>query len=459
MEPEAPTRGNRRGFRRRFLIALAALPLVLWLAGNVWLASPFGRTWIAGKIQHRTGLETRIGGASVTPWDGVCIRGIELLQPPPLRLAVKDPLARFTSIRLRPVWSSWLRGNREWRAVELETPKLVIPIELLADLARSQAPAAPAAPPVAAAAPVPVPPPATAPAAPPSPPVVPEVPPQAPTLPLPPTAWVHLKNGSFTVVSAMSGKSWLAISAVTGSIPVAGSSAQSTLRLGAVHLTGSEVLTDLKLPLAWQSPLLTVPPFETEIHGFKIKVAGKTGLLGGIPIQLEMQAPKQQPDSFPLPANGQATAESIAGNLRFHGLLLAPGSWQGDLVAEAHAPSAKFAGHDAKFDRGSAVVVLRGGIVSCVDARLIGDDLSLLGNATLLTDGRLAAALRLVAPPDSASAIANRVFPNAQPPALTPLSTPQRAAFDLEAFGNIRQVFLRIGREGPVVELKHQANP
>jgi hypothetical protein len=431
----------------------------LWLAGNLWLGSPFGRTWIAGRIQHRTGLETRIGGASVTPWNGVCIRRIELLQPPPLRLAVNDPLARIASIRLRPVWSSWLQGNRAWRAVELETPKLVIPVELLADLARSQAPKAPAAAPVVAAVPTPVTPPVTAPAAPPTPPVVPEVPPQAPAVALPPTAWVHLKNASLSLISAASGRSWVDVSGATGSIPVAGSPAESTLRLGAVRLNDFEVLTNLTLPLDWRSPQLTVPPFDTEIHGFKLKVAGKTALLGGIPIQFEMQAPKQTPGSFPLPADGQATAESVAGNLRFHGLLLAPGTWQGDLVAEALAPTAKVAGHDAMFDRGSAVVVLRGGIVSCVDARLIGDELSLLGNATLLADGRLAAALRLVAPPDSASAIASRVFPNAQPPALTPLSTPQRAAFDLEAFGNIRQVFLRIGREGPVVELKAPANP
>ena len=61
----------------------------------------------------------------------------------------------------------------------------------------------------------------------------------------------------------------------------------------------------------------------------------------------------------------------------------------------------------------------------------------------------------MVAAPESVTAIAGRVFPTCpQPPALTPLSTPQRAAFDLEAFGNIRQVFLRLGREGPIVELK-----
>lgn len=464
MEPGAPTRGKRRGFRRGLLIALVALPLGLWLAGNLWLASPLGRGWIARKIQSRTGLETRVGGASVTPWNGLCVRRIEWLQPPPLRAAVKEPLTRIASIRLSPVWSSWLRGRRDWQAVELEAPKLVIPVELLADLARAQSPAAPAAPPpVATAPPAPGPPPAATPALPPAtppgPPAVPEAPPQLPAVVLPPTAWVHVKNGSFTLVSAVSGKSWLEVAGATGSIPVAGSPAQSTLRIGSLRIKGAEVLTNLRLPLDWQAPRLSLPPIETVIHGFKIKLAGQTALLGGIPVQFEMQAPKQPAGPITLPTNGQASAESVAADFRFHGLLLAPGSWQGDLIVEALAPSAKLAGHDAKFDRGGAVVVLRGGVLSCVDARLIGDDLSLLGNATLLADGRLAAALRLVAPPESAGAIASRVFSNVPPPALTPLATPQRAAFDLEAFGNIRQVFLRIGRDGPVLELKQHANP
>jgi hypothetical protein len=90
-----------------------------------------------------------------------------------------------------------------------------------------------------------------------------------------------------------------------------------------------------------------------------------------------------------------------------------------------------------------------------VDARLIGDELSLLGNATLLADGRAAGAARLVAAPESVTGIVSRIFPHLAAPSLTPLATPQRAAFDLEAFGNISQLFLRLGRDGPVVNLKH----
>jgi hypothetical protein len=272
---------------------------------------------------------------------------------------------------------------------------------------------------------------------------------------LPPTAWLHLKNASFTLFSADSGKAWVQVSGLNGSIPVAGKSARSTLRVRFIRSNGTEFLTDLNAALDWQSPLLSLKPLETEIHGIKLVIAGKLGLLNRLPAQIEVQLPRQALAPVPLPAQGHAESEAIAANGRIRGLLLAPGSWQGELVTEAQNPSVTLAGHEAKFDRGSAVTVLQGGMLSCIDARLIGDDLSLLGNATLLADGRAAAVLRMVAASESATAIARRLFPTIpQAPSLTPLSTPQRVAFDLEAFGNIRQLFLRLGNQGPIVELK-----
>jgi hypothetical protein len=263
-----------------------------------------------------------------------------------------------------------------------------------------------------------------------------------------------LKNASFTLISASTGKAWFDVSSLNGAIPLSGNAAESVLRVGSLRIADSPVLSDLTAALDWRFPFLSLKPLETEIHGVKLTLAGKLALLSGLPLQIEAQAPEQKPPSVSLPADGHAEAESIAANARFRGLLLAPGTWQGDLVAEALSPSAHIAGHDAKFDRGSTVTVLRGGMLSCIDARLVGDDLSLLGNATLLADGRGAAVLRLVAPPENVTAIVNRAFPDIpQPPALTDLSTPQRAAFDLEASGNLQQIFLRLGRDGPVLEL------
>jgi hypothetical protein len=458
MESEAPIGEIRRGSRRwrRVVLILLAFPAIALLLGNLLLASPWSCRWIAGKIQGRTGLETRVAGASWSPWNGASLNGLEFLQPVALRAVVKDPLLKCTSVRVTPVWRAWLRGRLEVRNIELDTPKILLPLEVISSLAGTPAPpTTTAAPPVATTPPQPpttqpVPPPPAPPAGPPA--VAMAAPPQAP--PQQPTGWLRLKNASFAIVHAGSRRTLLEFSNTRGSIPISGNSAQSTLEIGGISALGNPLFTELSANLDWTSPLLSLKPLDLVVGGYKWVFAAKIAKFSGLPLQIEAQLPRQPLAPFALPFNGIAAAESIAANARFRGLLLAPGSWHGDLLAEAASPTIRLGGHDAKFDKASSVTVLRGGILSWVDARMIGDELSLLGNATLLADGRLAGAARVVASPESAAGIANRTFPILQgAPSLTPLSTPQRSAFDVEAFGNISQIFLRLGKDGPVINL------
>jgi hypothetical protein len=446
----APKRGKRRGLRRAFWAVLPAIPLAAWCLANLWLASPSSRLWIASSIQHRTGLEARIASASITPWNGTCLHQLEILQPAALRLTVSEPLVRIHRIRLTPVWRSWLHGKPDMRVVAIDAPQCVIPVELLADLARSASPASPATPPLAAATPPEsIPPPAAT-------PETPSRPPSAPTPPpvLLPTMWLHLHNASFTVLASSSGKKWLTVSGVSGALPISGRPAASSLHIDSIQFAGHDTLTDLNARLDWTSPLLSLSPLTTKVQGCTLVLAAKLALLTGLPLQLEAIVPRQELKPFPLPADGQASAQSISAQARFRGCLLDPGTWQGELVAETQGASARIAGHEASFDRGSTTILLGGGRLSCLDARLIGDDLSLLGNATLLADGRVAAALRMVTVPETAGTLTQRAFPNiSPPPVLSPLSTPQRVAFDLDLSGNFDHLALQLGKDGPVVEL------
>ena len=455
MDPAAPSGGKRRGFSRwrRAIPALLGLPVVAWLLGNLVLSSASSCRRVAAKISHHTGLEARVGGASWSPWNGVSISGLELLQPPPIRGVVKQPLVRIDQVCVTPVWQAWLRGRFEIRTIELVSPRFVVPMELLSHLAGPpQPPSTPTLPTVAAVAPPPamIQSPQTSPVA------MPEAPrlPPPPVGPSQPTGWLRLKNASFAIVRAGSHQALLEISETSGAIPISGDSAQSEIQFGRVAAFGNEVTRNLTTTLDWSRPLLSLKPLTTQIKGYQIVLAAKIGSLSGLPLQIEAQLPRQTLTAFSVPFNGQAAAGSIAASLRYRGLLLVPNSWQGDLVAEAASPSIQIAGHETKFDRGSAVTVLRGGLLSCVDARLLSDELSVLGNATLLADGRCAGVVRLVAAPESVVAIASRTFPNLQGgPSLTPLATPQRAAFDVEAFGTISRPFLRLGKEGPIVNL------
>lgn len=462
---EAPAHAQpgarRRPLRRWILLAVLAGCLILLglpLALNLWLASPHGCRWMAAQVQSRTRLEARVASASLTPWNGLSIRGIELLQPPPLRAGVADPLLRIDQLVLAPVWKRWLSGRLDVESLRLDSPRLVIPAELLADIARrQQTPPTSAAPPPVSAA---VDPAADAapgrPAAPPAKPADPEPPRKPGALPAPPapTGWVHVKNASIVLVSASGGSRLLEASAISGSIPVAGGPASSTLSTAGVSVAGHPVLGETRSSLDWKPPFLSLNVPEVPLLDLKTRWSATAALVGGLPLQVEAHLPEQPFNARGLPHGMQAQASSLHSSLRFRGLLFQPITWQADFAAAAASPSGRIAGHEASFDRGSCAIVLRGGRLTCPDARLIGDSLSLLGNGTLLADGRLAAALRMVAPPDVAEAIARRAFPRLERISLSPLSSPQRAAFDLEARGSIGHILLRPGHEGPILPLQ-----
>jgi hypothetical protein len=435
MDDEAPKRARRRGLRRCLWLAPPLIPIAALPVLNLWLASPLGRSWIAGKIHQRVGLETRIAGASVSPWNGIQVRGLEILQPVPLRAAVSDPLLKVENVKLTPVWRAWLRGRTEIQAIDLDSPRLVFPVEILADLAKHHTPPPPPA--------VAVNPPQTVPAPPPEKPAPPTAVTPVPSVPapasiqLPPTGWLRVKNASFRFISASRNKELLAVSGIRGEVPVSGSPARSNLHIGILRILDDETLSGVEANLVWQPPFLTLQPLETHAHGVKLSAAGQAALVRGLPLQVDIQAPAQALALDRLPMNGRVETASFTSTARFRGFLLAPASWQGEWVAQCERVKVRAGENEAGFDRGHMITTLRGGVLQCGDARLIGDDLSLLGNAALLADGRLAAVLRIVAPPDAASAIGARLIPN---PRLTPLSTPQRVAVDLHAAGNLQQI-------------------
>ena len=453
---------------RLLLVALCLLPLLAFAASNLVLASPWARDWLASKIKHRCGgLETHIGRASWSPWNGITLGKFVISQPAELSGAMTEPLLCIDSLRLTPRWRSCWHGHLDVLAADIEGPRLVISPLMLSHLTRQMPPptappdAQPALPLIAALQPEhPSTPPAQAsnpnePAA--SVPGSPDTQPQASQPPPPPlaaeawqpTCWVRLRHASLKLAAGGSAPPWVEITGLSGDLPLSGQAATSSLALGCLKLHGSPVLTDFKAPLAWESPVLSLKPVAATPQGIHIELAAKFALVGGLPMQVEIQVPPQSPAPFTLSAGGEASAGHISGGARFRGLLMAPGTWQGDCLAETAAISIKTSEHHATFDNGSCCFALRGNVLSCLDARLLGENLSLLGNATLLADGRAAAVLRLVAAPETTLGIVKHFFPAADP-VLTPMASPQRVACDVEASGSLDALQLSLGRHGPI---------
>lgn len=515
MDEEAPTGVRRRGPRRwlrRLLILAVALPPAAFGFSNLALGSPWARAWLSRKIESKTTLETSIDGASWSPWNGVTFRGITMLQPEPLREMVDEPLVRIGQLRVRPVWKTVFTKEPDLRDISLTSPQVILPIEILSFLASPAAPPVAMAPPaaethpalpvgdllaahpkvepsmparetgappeqpdapaVAATAPgtepaVAATPPATTSAARPeqhSPPSGEAQPPATPatarketaptaTAPRPPvpTDFIHLENASFTLLMAGTKTNLLESSGITGKIPVAGDPGTAHLTIGSLRSFGSALMENRKLDLGWHAPLITLAPFVEQVGGFNTKFTCQLAMLTGIPFAFEAAAPHQEVKSLALPGGTLLNAPGASADLRIRGRLLFPSTWEASFTAHATKPTVTSDGQETKFDEARSLMVLRGGTLSCVDARIVGDQLSLLGNATILSTGSTAGILRIVAPPETTMGIVNRFFPGLQaPPAFSSMSTPQRAALDIEASGSLGDIQIRLGKNGPL---------
>lgn len=467
-----PTRHRLRTWVRRLLLLGLLLPALAFGLSNLWLASAWGRATLAGRIQQRCGLETRIGSASWSPWNGITLGRVELAQPATLRAQVGEPLLEIDSVRIQPVWLALLKRQLSIRVLTVNQPKLVLTVEMMALLAQ-QVELAPSMP-LAAATPGSSPPavpgssppdPAPGPGAGAKPALPPAAAPTAEPPPVSPsttTGWLYLRSASFQLCAAADRRVLLKLDGLDGDLPLAGAPASSAIGVKTLVVGGEEILSGFHAKLAWQAPVLTLQPDPplTRVAGLAVRCGGQLALLPGLPVHLAVELP-QQPISLAMPRFGLSVEAGAAlVQARFLGGLLAPGSWQGDLVGTASGIGARYAGEKLAFDEASCTAIIRGGMLSCPDLRFVGDDLSLLGNGTLLADGRVAAVLRLVAPPETAAAVARRVFPElASAPRLTPLSTPQRVALDWSLSGTIEQPLLTLGEEIPPDPLEPPPTP
>jgi len=466
METVAPTREKRRGCRWLLWTAgvLLALPFVIFGLSNLLLCSSWGRARIERKIQAITGQEAHVGGASWSPWNGASLYSVEIPQPQPLRPYIRQPMVSAQRLNITPAWKAWLRGTRSISSITMESPRLVLAVEAISSAIQVPGEIGIPAPAQASTSFAEGPPPLTPPVGttPRGPDIriasstIPDFPPdeRSPQITSIPTSWLNVRNASFQLVSAQAGKTLLEVSHISGRVPFSGNPATSTLQVGKLAFMEQMQPQPLNLEFSWNRPVLALSRLEIPLGTQKVLFAAKVAKLPGIPMELQLQAPTQPLVKIPLPRVSQIEAESIRLEGRFLGALAAPATWSGDFLAEVKGLHGTLGGREFSFDEGQALTLLRGHVLSCLDARLVGEEISLLGNATLLADGRAAGVMRFVATPESIQAITNHFFPGINPPPVTsPLGTPQRVAFDLHTFGKIGDMSLQLGQDGPLVRM------
>ena len=449
---------GKRWFRRLLIAGLVlavAIPLLAFGLSNLYLASPKGSAFVASKVRERTGLETSVMGSSWSPWNGISVYGIRIEQPGSLKMAVAKPLLQIESVHAMPAWRFLvLERKLLLKGIELRKPKLVLPVELLSQLPSH--PHATTPPAVAKVNPAPQQTPPLAPATTVDPPVhpapetIPNIPQEKPVANVEsveeskdPTVWVKFSGGGLKIVSTTSKDPLYQISKMDGAVPLGGRHTSSEVVLERIKFLGKPLADTMTITLKWHSPVLEIGAFDGEIFGIKCTSGASMALSGGLPFRINAILPKQENHEIGLSEKLNAKFASIAGQGVFQGQLAFPATWQGQWVTQAVGIDTNFSDHHAHFDQGQALIVFRNGALSCIDARLVGEPLAIIGNATLLSDGRAAANGRVIAPPETLVAISKFTEPNSAAPSLTPLSTPQRSALDFQLFGKLGEFYFK----------------
>lgn len=442
---------KRRWLRRlgKAALALALLgPPLAFGVSNLFLASSKGASLVAGRIQRVIQLETSVQRCSWSPWNGLTVYGLLVNQPAPLRQAIPAPMLKAESMHIHPDWRALSKRRIVIRGLELRKPDLAVPLELL-----SQIPAAPFEPTIAAKPPelaladpnhADLPPttgsvtpaPAGAPIAKPE-----KIPAPKSSADNSPTVWISFSEGGFRVVSAMMKRPLYRISRIDGAIPLGGKPARSELTLGGIEFLGNKMPDVVRVPMKWRAPLLEAGEVDAGALGISCKLVAKIALTPGVPFLIGGSIPEQKGKEIVLSEGMRAECGAVAGQGRLQGLLLAPRSWQGQGFVRMLGIGMEYAEQRADFGHGQALMIFQGGVLRCLDARIMGEQISVMGNAMLLSDGRFAAAARVVAAPETLSVISKHTHPSRIAPQLTPLSTPQRAALDMRVFGTPGNVF------------------
>jgi hypothetical protein len=431
---------------KAFLAFGIGLPLVVIGTSNLFLISPKGRTYVASLIQRKTQLETTVQSCTWSPWNGFTIHGLLVEQPVPLRKAIPKPLLTAQSIRIHPDWRALLGRKILIRGIEIVKPALSVPIELMSQISEQPAAdvstlAASELPQIALALAAngnPNLPSSTAPKTDAEDGVAKKNPPakaKSVTELRTPTVSLTFTDAQFDIVSAMMGKTLYRISRINGGLPIGGEAANSEFVMSGYRILGNRIPGRVKLPVKWQAPVLSFTVTDGAMSGIHFRAEARIALRPGIPFVVGVVLPKQ--DDLEIAPSDAVSARigSLAGQGQITGHFLAPSSWKGQGIVQAKSLDAVFGEQTAHFEQGQAIVIFQNGALRCMDARLMGEAVTLMGNGAILTDGRAAGNARIVAAPETLAAISKFTQPASSALQLTPLSTAQRAALDLQVFG------------------------
>jgi len=375
------------------------------------------------KLKERTSLDWKLGSITWSPWNGMTVRDAQMLQPAGLRDHLMAPVISVDSLRVEPHWRQIFRGRLKLREVTMDSPKLTVAVEMLAALASSIEPeqvipprAVTPTPPLPQTDQVQRPTAQENPQKPrlnqpakkalkPAPVIKPKKRERPPAgLPL----RLKMRNASLHIVSVSKDIELLSVTGATLDLPIFGEDAEGVVKIGAVKVPGLPEAVDIEQTVAWKRPYLETEEKTLDIGGLKVRFMGQLGMgrntVGKLPFLLNMAIDPQKLNQlkwFECLAL-EVEAKKLAGRFRLSGSLPSPMSWRADmrLVGNGVGVKEEHGSHDVVFDEVALPAVFRQGRLRWSGVRLIGEDISVLGNGQVSVRDGVLSVTRLVVSPE-----------------------------------------------------------
>ena len=449
-------------------LILCLLGIILWLFSNLWLISPWGRAKLAQKLSERAGVPCEIAGAWWWPGIGCHVWRLESR----VSEQVKTQL-QVGKVFVQISWRDLLGRRLEIRELEIQQPEVIVDLDDLESLLDRQREWLQSEPqivsePLAAPSPENVvegvrgevkgegiqgevaPSDATAKAETPTPqaptevakkPVVSQVAKQP--------VRVNLREGAFRLQKG--GKELLSFGGISLQLSLADTVQKGYVLLDEVKLLGEPVAKSLRIPLTCRGEVVSVEPREVTQGGFRFQWAAQFHLRHRI-FSLVMEAPLQAisnevEEGIVRRGVSYSISRAVAQG-QLSGRLDQPASWRGQWTARAEGIQARDRTGQVSFERGGVQLLCTQGRLIAPSVELRSEDLSLLGNGYLQSDGFACAVLRLIGSPEAANSMKMRLHPE------TPVQdwwadfqTPDRKYRDLHVEGALGQWKLQQGAE------------
>jgi len=479
---------------RKWSLVMVAVLVGGYGLSNLCLALPWTRDAIASQLKQRTGTDWKIGGLTWSPWNGVVVRDLQVLQPEALRGKLSEPVLEVERLQVKPYWSLLLHRELVLKEVVVESPHATVTVEMLMVLAenvmRNQVAEPRLEPPSSENPKLPSTTLAGSGGEKPSgekPPKVAKNPKSksegatpkrqkpreqqpASSRPRPQVARpmvLKIHGGELKLVSVQKNMQLLEVGEVSLELPLLGEDAVGELRMGRCQILGVPEMKSLTQKVAWKRPYLEVENLHGKWGDLKFAYKAQFGVVAKsprekfFPFSINVVVPSQKFEWV----HGlervamEVRAEQVGAQFQCSGLALHPSSWRANmlLLAGQIRVKEKHGGHDIVFDEAVLPAGFRQGVLQWQGVRLIGEDVSVLGNGRVSPRGEILSVTRLVVSPE----VSKMVVRGLQGARLvshgnqwwSDLGTPDRKMRDLLVTGSMMNPVVDIGyhqRELPV---------